>query len=144
MISIIVEKHKLEEAFDLLKCIPEFENIPTMDMIRSRLDHVPHLVLTAHSDQMVVGCKIGYERDGKFYSWLGAVLPDYRSQGVASTLADEQEAWARQQGFIKIWMKTRNCFPQMIQMAVSRGYMIVGFDPREMVGQHRIIFEKSL
>ena len=144
MIPFTIEENKLEDIVNVLRLIPEFENIPDVGSIQKRLIDKPHLILSAYHESTPIGFKIGYERDGKFYSWLGGTLPAYRSKGIASALADKQEEWAKNQGYTTIWMKTRNCFPEMLMMAIGRGFRIVGFDLREVVGQHRIVLEKSI
>jgi ribosomal protein S18 acetylase RimI-like enzyme len=144
MIPYLIVENRIEDALCVMGLIPEFENIPDTESMQSRLIHKPYLILSAHIDSIPIGFKIGYERDGKFYSWFGAILPEYRNNGIASALADKQEEWARKQGYTTIWMKTRNCFPEMLMMAIKRGFSIVGFDPREEVGQHRIVLEKSI
>jgi len=144
MIPFVIEENRLEDVMLVLSQIPEFENIPDAGSIQSQLNEKPHLILSASNETGPIGFKIGYEREGKFYSWLGAILPMYRNKGIASALADRQEEWAKNQGYTTIWMKTRNCFPEMMMMAVGRGFRIVGFDPREEVGQHRIVLEKSI
>ena len=144
MISFTIEENKLEDIVNVLRLIPEFENIPDVGSIQKQLIDKPHLILSAYHESTPIGFKIGYERDGKFYSWLGGTLPAYRSKGIASALADKQEEWAKNQGYTTIWMKTRNCFPEMLMMAIGRGFRIVGFDLREVVGQHRIVLEKSI
>ena len=144
MISFIIEENKIGDVAHVLKLIPEFTDVPSLPNLHKRIDHVPHLILTAHSDNLTIGCKVGYEREGRFYSWIGAVLPEYRKNGIATALADHQEEWARKQGYSSIWMKTRNCFPGMLIMAIGRGFKIIGFEPREEIGQHRIVLQKSL
>ena len=128
----------------VMEAIPEFDALPNADHIQSRLLGKPHLILTAHDNDSPVGFKIGYERDGRFYSWLGGVIPSYRKYGVAGQLADHQEQWAKQQGYTSVWMKTRNRFPEMLLMAVRRGFRIIAIDPRDEIGEHRIVLEKSL
>ena len=142
--SISIREDQLQDAVNLLQAIPEFENVPSIEAIHKRIDPVPHLVLTAYDDESPVGFKIGYVRDGVFYSWLGAVRPEYRQLQVAKTLAKAQEDWARENGFEKIWMKTRNCFPQMLIMAIRNGFKITGVDVRDDIHQTRITLEKSL
>lgn len=144
MIPYVILENRLEDVIHVILQIPEFESIPNADQIISRLNNKPQLILSARVESMPIGFKIGYERDGKFYSWLGAITPTYRNKGIATALADKQEEWARNQGYTTIWMKTRNCFPEMLMMAIGRGFRIVGFDPRETVGQHRIVLEKSI
>ncbi len=144
MIPYRIEEGRPEDVINILLQIPEFENLPDADAISSRLKHTPHLILLAVSEQYIVGFKIGYERDHKFYSWLGAIHPEYRRQGIAGGLADAQETWARSRGYSKIWMKTRNRFPQMLIMALNRGFHIIQIDSGESIPEHRIILEKSL
>lgn len=144
MAPFFIEENKLEDVLEVLALIPEFDNIPDAASIQSRLGHLPHLILSARNESGPIGFKVGYERDGKFYSWLGAIAPAYRHKGVATALANRQEEWARNQGYTAIWMKTRNRFPQMLLMAIGRGFRIVGFMAKEEVGQHRIVLEKSI
>lgn len=144
MIPYVIEENRLEDVLLIMSQIPEFENTPDATSIQSRVGNKPHLILSVRNESGPIGFKIGYERGGKFYSWLGAIVPAYRNKGIATALADRQEEWARRQGYDTIWMKTRNCFPEMLLMAIGRGFRIVGFDPREEVGQHRIVLEKSI
>lgn len=144
MTPYAIEEGRLDAVELLLSRVPEFDTPPTLDSIRTRIKDVPHLVLTAHTDGLPVGFKIGYERDGRFYSWLGGVNDRFRQRGVASHLADYQEQWAKNQGYKTIWMKTRNRFPQMLLMATQRGFRITSLHPRDEIGEHRIVLEKSL
>ncbi len=144
MIPYHIEEGHPEDVIPILSQIPEFDHLPDVNSISSRLEHVPHLILLALWDQQIIGFKIGYERDQHFYSWLGAIHPDYRRKGLAEKLADTQENWARERGYKKVWMKTRNRFPSMLMMALNRGFQIVQIDPRDTITEHRIILEKSL
>lgn len=134
----------MDDVVLLLQSLPEFVNPPAAADILGRIARVPHLVLTAYLDGQVCGCKVGYERDGRFYSWLGGVLPAFRQAGVAAALADRQEAWATEQGYRTIWMKTRNRFSAMLLMAVRRGFRITAILPEEEIVEHRIVLEKSI
>ncbi len=144
MIPYRIEEGRPQDVMSILSQIPEFDLLPDVHAIASRLEQVPHLILLALSDHQVIGFKIGYERDQHFYSWLGGIHPDHRRKGIAETLADTQEAWARERGYTRIWMKTRNRFPPMLMMALNRGFRIIRIDPRETIPEHRIILEKSL
>jgi len=141
---IILEEGKLDDALTVLHGIPEFELLPGWEDIIARLHTIPHLILTASDQGQAVGFKIGYERDGHFYSWLGGVIPSYRHYGVAGLLADRQEQWAKKQGYSTIWMKTRNRFPEMLLMAIRRGFRITAISPRDKIAEHRIVLRKSL
>ena len=144
MIPFTIEEGRLDDVLEVLALIPEFENIPDAVSIQSRLAGKPHLILSARNDCGPLGFKIGYERDGKFYSWLGAVDPAFRTLSVGNRLADEQERWVKDHGYQYLWMKTRNCFPAMLIMALRRGFQIQQIIPYEDHLQNRIILEKTL
>src|SRR5688572_5920035 len=141
---ITLEEDNLEAVVKILNAIPEFDDLPNSESIKTRLLGKPHLILTAHDGNKPIAFKIGYERDNRFYSWLGGVIPSHRSLGVAGKLADRQEEWAKQQGYTSVWMKTRNRFPTMLLMAVRLGFRIIAIDTRYKITEHRIVLEKSL
>jgi predicted GNAT superfamily acetyltransferase len=141
---ITVGEGRLDDVMAVLQGIPEFDNLPDAEAIMVRLKDVPHLILTASDQGKAVGFKIGYERDGHFYSWLGGVIPSCRKHGIAGLLADKQEQWAKAQGYTTIWMKTRNRFPAMLLMAIRRGFRITRIEPRDKIAEHRIVLTKSL
>jgi len=128
----------------LSKQIPEFVNPHEADEYEKRLSGVPHLILVAFANEEPVGFKVGYERDGAFYSWMGGMLPDFRRLGLAKALADAQERRARQQGYKTITCKTRNCHKGMLIFALKNGFDIIGFEPRATIEQHRILLRKNL
>jgi predicted GNAT superfamily acetyltransferase len=144
MKTFTIHQGNLDEVMEVLMAIPEFENLPTKEAIQKRILEVPHLVLTAHDGYSTLGFKIAYLRDGVLFSWLGAVRPECRQQGVAKALADAQEEWARLKGYDRIWMKTRNRFSEMLIMAIRRGFKITGIEVREELKENRIYLEKHL
>ena len=57
-------------------------------------------VFCFYFEQELVGFRAGYELDEtKYYSWLGAVAKPYNQLGVARTLMNEQQAWAKTQNY---------------------------------------------
>ncbi|MGH9533408.1 MAG: GNAT family N-acetyltransferase [Terriglobales bacterium] len=48
-----------------------------------------------------------------FYSWIGGTREDWRGHGHYRALTEEQEAWALQQGYERIVVKTKNKFHAM-------------------------------
>lgn len=141
----VVERGPLE-AFEVATAIPEFGNQAyNLQEYQSRLKP-PSLVLIAYLQDQAVGFKAGYQRGApdSFYSWMGGVVIEYRRMGVAKELARLQEAWARQQGFKKIWFKTRNRNRAMLQFALDNDYCIREVIPKSNILDHRIILEKTL
>lgn len=109
-----------------------------------RLQGTPHLILVATVAGQLAGFKVGYEREGYFYSWMGGVLPAHRRQGIAQGLANAQEAWARAHGYPAITFKTRNNHKAMLLFALQNGFDIIGFEPKETPQAHRILLRKQL
>ena len=144
--SLILEEGSIQQVLQMAQEIPEFTDPVLKETLEARLRNVPHLILIARWETQLAGFKVGYEReqDGSFYSWIGAVLPAYRKNGIARALAKQQEAWALSQGYHCIRFKTRNAYKAMQIFAISRGFDIIGHEPKEDRSQDRIWMEKRL
>lgn len=134
----------ITEAVALVQQIPEFINPRGADEYHKRLTNVRHLILIAYHDDQPIGFKLGYEREGYFYSWMGGVLPTYRKEGVAQALAEQQENWACQEGFQKVIFKTRNAHVGMLIFALKNGFQIIAVTPKAQLRDYRILLEKQL
>ena len=125
--------------------IPEFPGNASLDFYTERLKHRLHLALVAEKEGELLGFKVGYQSDkpDTFYSWMGGVRPEFRGKGIATSLAEEQERWAKAQGFTSVFFKTRNRFPGMIQFGIKRGFKIVDLLPKGGVEDYRIVMRKE-
>jgi GNAT superfamily N-acetyltransferase len=56
---------------------------------------------------------IRFEGRKVLYSWIGGTRRDWRGQGHFRALTEQQEAWAIEQGFDEIVVKTKNKFYEM-------------------------------
>ncbi len=139
-----IQQAPIEIAAQLSFHLPEFQNPYDAAAIARRVAGVPHLNLVAYIDGEPAGFKLGYERDGSFYSWLGGVLPQYRRLGVAQALADAQEQWALENGYDSITFKTRNRHKAMLVFALKNGFSITGFEERHPMEESRIWLRKPL
>lgn len=144
MPGIIIKTANIATAVAISQEIPEFINPPAPTEYEKRLSTVPHLILVAYDGDKAVGFKVGYERDGYFYSWMGGVLPTYRRRSLARKLAEQQEAWARTQGYRSVTFKTRNQHKNMLLFAIKRGFDIIGFKEKGNVKTNRILLRKVL
>ena len=135
---------QLQTVVAISQQIPEFNNPHNLSIYQQRLTDVPHLVLVAYVDNVPAGFKVGYERDGYFYSWMGAILPAYRRLGLARKLAEKQEVWAKAKGYPHITFKTRNRLKPMLLFAIGRGFDIIDIQPKATVDEYRIILRKLL
>ena len=143
--SILIREGSIAEAVALSMSIPEFKAPHQAEEYQKRLVGVAALILVAESAGKVAGFKVGYAKGEQvFYSWMGAVLPEFRQFGVAKALAMRQEEWARAQGFTCIQFKTRNRLKAMLQFALGNGFDIIGVEPRETLGEYRILLQKML
>lgn len=144
--GLVIREASFDELYLIHQQIPEFPSKISMLYYGERLKNTLHLALVAELEGKVVGFKVGYQRDNQkiFYSWMGGVIPGFRKAGVASALAKFQEDWARENGFKKIFFKTRNRFPAMISFGLKRGFKIMEVIRKDSVEDYRIVMMKKL
>jgi GNAT superfamily N-acetyltransferase len=56
---------------------------------------------------------VKFEGRKVLYAWIGGTRRDWRGKGFFRALSEEQEAWAYQNGFHEIVVKTKNRFYEM-------------------------------
>ena len=144
MAQPLISVSDIATAVAVSKRIPEFIHPPEAAEYEKRLNGVPHLILVAFDGDQPVGFKVGYQRERGFYSWMGCVLPTYRRRNIALRLAEEQEKWAREQGYKSVTFKTRNQHKNMLIFALKRGFNVVGFKEKGDVLTNRILLKKVL
>jgi GNAT superfamily N-acetyltransferase len=143
-LKLLIREGDIPAVVALLHRIPELADPPEGAEYERRLKSVPHLILIAYANGEPAGCKVGYERERHFYSWMGGVRPEFRRRGVARALAEWQENWAREQGYTEIHCKTRNQHKAMLIFALQNGFDIVGFQPKADPATNRILLRKVL
>ena len=112
--------------------------------LSSRIGTQSLLLQIAFENEKPVGFKLGYALDQDvFYSWMGAVLPEYQGLGVGSVLMENQHEWCLKKRFKKIQTKSKNEFKQMIRLNLAFGFEIIGVEscPKNQI---KILFEKNL
>ena len=84
-----------EEAVLGLEPPPHSGELKLIDLVNRLRDHV--------------------QFDGRkvLYTWIGGTRRDWRGQGHFRALTEQQEAWAMEQGFDEIVVKTKNKFYEM-------------------------------
>jgi len=60
-----------------------------------------------------LGDAVQFEGRRILYAWIGGTRRDWRGQGHFRALTEQQEAWAIEQGFDEIIVKTKNKFYEM-------------------------------
>ncbi|MEE4659359.1 MAG: GNAT family N-acetyltransferase [Halieaceae bacterium] len=139
-----IEAVSLERLYAVYQALPEFERVEPLESLRRRIGerYLAQVYCEAGND---LAFKLGYAIDDEqFYSWLGGVLPEARGRGVARALLRAQEAWALQQGFREMQVKSMNRFPGMLRLLISSGYQITGVTPHSDQRLNKIHFCKLL
>lgn len=134
------------QLVELSQQIPELNRPLTHEILAERLDGKTSLILLAFVEGELAGFKLGYEQEETiFYSWLGGVALDFRRLGLAQSLLEYQETWARRQGYNHIQVKTMNRFPGMLNLLINNRYMITELkaDPRSLV-DHKLHLSKTI
>lgn len=141
---IHIRTASIAEIVTLSDEIPELHQPYRAAEYERRLRGVPHLILLAEFDGYPAGFKVGYEREGFWYSWMGGVHPEHRRRGVARQLAIAQEAWAKEKGYPHVSFKTLNRHRNMLRFAIERGFNILRVDERTSIAEYRIWLRKPL
>lgn len=134
------------QLIQLSQQIPELDRPLTSEVLNQRLQGKKCLILVAYVEGELAGFKLGYEQEEAiFYSWLGGVASDFRRLGLAQSLLEYQETWARRQGYNHIQVKTMNRFPAMLNLLISNQYLIteLSADPKSLV-DHKLHLRKSI
>ena len=63
------------------------------------------------------------------YSWIGGTRRDWRGQGFFRALTEEQEAWALDNGFDEILVKTKNKLYDMRSTLAHLEFNVIHFEP---------------
>jgi GNAT superfamily N-acetyltransferase len=98
----------------------------------------------AHLEEMFVGFKLGYEKSpDTFYSWLGAVNPEFQGWGFGRALMAEQHLWCQENGYKVIETKTMNKWQNMLLLNLKFGFQIVALEKNDR-DEIKIVMSKSL
>ena len=146
MESFHILEGKLDDAVKVSANVQEFDDPYEIPEYSKRLNSTTHLILTAYDDHNPIAFKIGYQRhhDRSFYSWMGAVLPNYRRKGIANNLADYQETWAKKNGYNSIKIQTREKHKAMLTFAINREFQITYRIEKTSSSNTRIWMNKPL
>ncbi|BDM62793.1 N-acetyltransferase GCN5 [Shewanella sp. NFH-SH190041] len=132
-------------VMQLYQQLPEFDNRHQLSDLSNTLQHKSHLLQLGYIAGELAGFKLGYAlNDQIFYSWLGGVLPDYRNLGLAKHMLQQQEQWAKTQGYQVMQVKSSNRFRAMLTMLISRGYHITALAEHSNIADHQLTLQKPL
>ena len=76
----------------------------------------------------LAGC-VAFENRKILYSWIGGTRRDWRGQGFFRALTEQQEAWALDNGFDEVVVKTKNRFYAMRSTLDHLEFDVIKFEP---------------
>ncbi len=78
------------------------------------------------------------------YSWIGGTRRDWRGQGHFRALTEQQEAWAIENGFDEILVKTKNKFYEMRGTLDHLRFDVVKYEPHPDNHESKVYLSKKL
>jgi hypothetical protein len=86
------------------------------------------------------------EFDGRriLYTWIGGTRRDWRGQGHFRALTEQQEAWAIENGFDEILVKTKNRFYEMRGTLDHLHFNVVKYEPHADNHESKVYLSKKL
>ena len=78
------------------------------------------------------------------YTWIGGTRRDWRGQGHFRALTEQQEAWAIDNGFDEILVKTKNRFYEMRGTLDHLHFDVVKYEPNQDNRESKVYLSKKL
>jgi hypothetical protein len=78
------------------------------------------------------------------YTWIGGTRRDWRGQGHFRALTEQQEAWASDNGFDEILVKTKNRFYEMRGTLDHLRFDVVKYEPHPDNHESKVYLSKKL
>ena len=78
------------------------------------------------------------------YTWIGGTRRDWRGQGHFRALTEQQEAWAVDNGFDEILVKTKNRFYDMRGTLDHLHFDVVKYEPHPDNRESKVYLSKKL
>jgi predicted GNAT superfamily acetyltransferase len=147
--KISVKEVGIEVVVKVNAAIKEFSdyNKPLdKSYFESRYSGKDRLVIAGYFEGELAGYIVGYDNfgDGSFYCWMAGVDPKFRRKGVLKALMLYQDNWAKERGYDRIKIKTRNNRREMLTYLVRAGFLFTGVESFTPVEENRILLEKEL
>ena len=145
--DIIVKEVSIEEAVKVNRNVIEFDGkYTTKEDFEKRYVGKDNLIIVAYYKNIPIGYIIGYDRDndGSFYCWMAGVDNNYRRLGALTTLMNYQMNWAKNKGYNKLKIRTRNNRREMLSFLVKNGFNFVSIEQRDNITENRINLEHDL
>lgn len=103
------------------------------------------VIIVAYYKEKPIGYIVGYDKfkDNKdsFYCWMAGVEKEYRRMGALTQLMNYQKKWAKDNGYKKLKIKTRNSRREMLYFLVNNGFNFTSVEEKEDINENRINLE---
>jgi GNAT superfamily N-acetyltransferase len=144
--NITIKEVSIEEAVKVNATIIEFDDLYQRDFFEERYGDKEKLIIVAYVDNQPAGYIVGFDKfdDGSFYCDMAGVNPKFRKLGVMKSLMDYEDKWAKEKGYKKIKIKTRNDRREMLSFLVKNGFLFTEVVQKSSIEQNRILLEKEL
>ena len=137
----------IDDAYDVHKRVLEFGELSSKQDFIDRYSGKKHVIIGAYLEEKLIGYLIAYDReqDGKrFYVWMAGVDNNYRRCGALKKMMNYVFSWAKDEGFSKITIKTRNNRREMINFLSKNDFNFMSVEQKEDVRENRIELEKDI
>lgn len=144
--NITIKEVPIEEAVKVNATIVEFDAPYQKDYFEDRYKDKDKLIIVAYVDDQPAGYIVGYDKfgDGSFYCWMAGVNPKFRKLGLLKVMMDYEDKWAKEKGYNKIKIKTRNNRREMLAYLVKYGFFFTEVVQQSNIDDNRILLEKEI
>lgn len=142
--SIVITEDLIEVAVKVNATITEFDKPYDKAYFEDRYKNSVSLVLVAYVDNQPAGYMVSYDKnnDGSFYCWMAGVDPLFRRLGLLNRMMQYLNDWAKNHGYSKLTIKTRNNRREMLSYLVKAGFNFAEVQLQPSIEDNRILLEK--
>lgn len=145
---IEIKEVEIEEVLKVHKNVLEFGELkPKKENFENRYNNREKLIIAAYYEQKPIGYMVAYDKfeDGEsIYCWMVGVHINYRRKGTLKLLMEYFIKWAKQKGYSKIKIKTRNNRREMLSFLVKNNFYFTEVEKKEDIIENRILLEKQI
>jgi ribosomal protein S18 acetylase RimI-like enzyme len=142
--NIVVKEDSIEVAVKVNATITEFDKPYDKAYFEDRYKNSVSLILVAYVDNQPAGYMVSYDKnnDGSFYCWMAGVDPLFRRLGLLNSMMQYLNDWAKNHGYNRLTIKTRNNRREMLSYLVKAGFNFAEVQPQPFIEDNRILLEK--
>lgn len=145
--KIEIREITIEEAFEVHGRVLEFDELSVIEDFINRYTGKVHVIIGAYLEEKLVGYIIAYDKhqdNQRFYIWMAGVDNNYRRLGALKKMIDYVTIWAKENGYSKLAIKTRNNRREMLNFLTKNDFNFTYVEPKDDVRENRIELEKDI